>query len=157
MRLLYCCILICSFSLSCNFRDHIWNEDSNRVAREVRQTLNAYFDDIVTKGFEAEFNYLDTSSAFAWHPPGFLDSIDYDSVRTILIGNAKLYKALYMEWDSLVIFPESRNKAKYFGMVHTIMQDSTGKTDTVRLYEEGIMMKRENGWKLVKGKTVMKS
>ena len=153
----YTCILICFLLTGCNYGDHIWNEDSNRVAREVRQTLNAYFDDIVTKGFEAEFNYLDTSAAFAWHPPGFLDSIDYDSVRTILIANAKVIKALSMEWDSLVIFPESRHTAKYFGMVHTVMQDTTGKTDTVRLYEEGVMMKRKDGWKLVKGKTVIKS
>ena len=146
------------FLLSCNFKgDPIWNEGTNRVTREVRQTLNAYFDDIVSNGFEAEFKYLDTSAMFKWHPPGYLDSIDYDSVRSILIINATLYKALHMEWDSLVVFPEERNRAKYFGMIHTIMQDTSGNKDTMRLYEEGVMMKREDGWKLVKGKTVRKS
>jgi len=37
-----------------------------------------------------------------------------------------------------------------------VMQDTSGRKDTVLLYEEGIMVKREDGWKLLKGKTIAK-
>ena len=146
-------LVIILTSLSCNYHDRIWNEDSNRVSREVRKTLNQYYKDVVTNGFKAEFNYLDSSAMFKWHPPGFSDSIGYDSVREILLQNADVYKVLVMRMDSLIVFPVSRKEAKYMGFVYSVMQDTSGRMDTMQLYEEGIMMKRENGWKLVKGKT----
>jgi hypothetical protein len=58
--------------------------------------------------------------------------------------------------DSLIVFPVSRKEARYLGFVYSVLQDTSGRKDTVRLYEEGIMMKREDGWKLVKGKTEVK-
>ena len=141
---------------SCNYRDNVWNEDSNRVSREVRKTLDMYYKDVVAGGFKAEFNYLDSSAMFKWHPPGFADSIGYDSVRQILLQNADVYKVLHMRMDSLIIFPVSRKEAKYSGFVYSVMQDTSGRKDTVQLYEQGIMMNREYGWKLVKGKTVVR-
>lgn len=149
-------MLLLVVSVSCHYRDHVYNEDSNRVSREVRHTLDQYYKDIIANGFKAEFSYLDSSAMFKWHPPGFTDSIGFDSVRKILLQNADVYKVLEMHMDSLIVFPVSRKEARYLGFVYSVLQDTSGRKDTVQLYEEGIMMKREDGWKLVKGKTEVK-
>ena len=139
--------------IGCGSPDHIWNEDSNRVAREVRKTLINYCDDVSREGFMAEFEYLDSSSLFSWHPPGFASAISFDSVKTILLRNANIYTKVECSWDSLVIIPESNVKAKYTGRMKTILTDTAGIRNTYYFAEVGHVMKKEDGWKLVSGKT----
>ena len=139
-----------SCMLSCHRGDHVWNEDSNRVAVEVRKTLKDYFKDINAEGPLAELKYLDSSDLFSWHPPGFTGPIDFDSVKTILIQNAASGNRSMVSWDSLEIFPLTKDKARYTGKIMVITLG-----DTVHLHEEGNMIRKEDGWKLVSGKTVV--
>ena len=144
-------LLITLFLLiSCNRGDHVWNEESNRVAIEVRKTLSDYFKDINAEGPLAELKYLDSTSAFFWHPPGFDVPIDFDSVKTILIQNATSGIRSVVSWDSLAIIPETTDKANYKGKIIVVTNG-----DTIRLKEEGNVVKKEDGWKLVSGKTVI--
>lgn len=136
--------------MDCHQSDHVWNEASNRVVIEVRKTLNDYFKDINADGPLAELKYLDSSAMFSWHPPGFTGPIDFDSVKTILMDNSKSGIRSTVSWDSLSVFPENSDKAKYTGKITVIT-----KGDTVHLSEEGNLIKREDGWKLVSGKTVL--
>ncbi len=145
-------ILSISVMISCNRSDHVWNEESNRVAIEVRKTLNDYVRDVNATGPLAELKYLDSSKMFSWHPPGFTGPIDYDSVRTILIENTIAGIRSAVSWDSLAIIPESNDKAKYAGKITAITNG-----DTIHLKEEGNLIKRKDGWKLVSGKTVVSS
>ena len=136
--------------------DHVWNESSNKVSVDVRKTLKNYYKDINAEGFMAEFRYLDSSDLFSWHPPGYDTFISYDSVSAILKRNALQYRKVQLTWDSLEIIPETELKARYQGYTSAILTDTTGKKDKFHLYEEGMLMKRENGWKLVSGKTVVR-
>lgn len=136
--------------LSCNRGDHVWNEESNRVAMEVRKTLLESFEEVNAVAPIAELKYIDTSSLFSWQPPGYDAPIDFDSVKSILIQNTSACSKSFVSWDSLQIFPQSKNKAKYIGKITMVRN-----MDTIRLLEEGHLIKREDGWKLVSGKTVI--
>ena len=142
--------LIVFIFLACHLGDHISNEESNRVAIEVRKTLNECFEEVNAVGLISELKYLDTSSLFSWQPPGYVSPIDYDSVKSIILQNTSACSKTYISWDSLQIFPQSKNKAKYIGKITMVRN-----VDTVRLLEEGNVVKKEDGWKLVSGKTVI--
>ena len=139
--------------LSCQRGDHVWNEESNRVTIEVRKTLNNYFKDINAEGPLAELKYLDSSAMFSWHPPGFNGPMDYNSIKTILIQNAASGTRSVVSWDSLEIFPQSKDKAKYEGKITVHMTSATGQKNTVYLSEEGNLARKKDGWKLLSGKT----
>jgi hypothetical protein len=121
----------------------------------VRNTLYKYYEDVNREGFLAEFKYLDSSSMFSWHPPGYKSAISFDSVKTILLRNAKLYTKVQLTWFTLAIFPESKVKARYVGKIKSVLTDSTGNRATYFLTEEGNVIKKEDGWKLVGGRTQM--
>ena len=142
--------LIIFIFLACHRGDHVWNEESNRVAVEVRKTLNDYVRDVNAYGPMAELKYLDSSAIFSWHPPGYNGPISYDSVKTILIENSITGIRSTISYDSLSIFPETKDKAKYTGKIMVITN-----RDTLHFSEEGNWIKREDGWKLVSGKTVI--
>ena len=141
-------ILAISVMISCNRGDHVSNEESNRVSIEVRKTLENYYKDVNAEGPMAEFRYLDSTDMFSWLPPGYSGPIGFDSVRTILLQNATSGVRSIASWDSLEIFPEGNDKARYTGKITFIAEG-----DTVHLREEGHVIKRKDGWKMVTGKT----
>jgi len=143
--------------VACHHDDHVQKEESNRVSIEVMKTLQNYFTDINKDGPLAELKYLDSTALFSWYPPGFNGPIDFDSVKTILIQNAAAGNKSVVLWDSLEIFPVTKFKAKYAGKITVISIQSTGKKDTIHLSEEGNLIRREDGWKLLSGKTVIRN
>jgi hypothetical protein len=143
--------------LSCSQKPDVLTEaESARVTEEVRTMLNDYQRDVSQDGILAELRYLDSSEAFSWHPPGFDGPIDYDSVAAILRTNDPSYSRINSSWDSLSITPVSKTNASYVAHLTTLMSYNDGHTDTFYLYETGNVIKRENGWKLLSGKTVLK-
>ena len=154
-HLLFEIVFVVLSIFGCGSPDNGWKEDSKRVKMEVRNTLNKYYEEINREGFLAEFKYLDSSSMFSWHPPGYQSAISFDSVKTILLQNVKRYTNVQLTWVTLAIFPESKMKANYMGKIKSILTDTTGKSTTYYLTEEGQMTKKEDGWKLVSGRTVM--
>ncbi|NNE77311.1 MAG: SnoaL-like domain-containing protein [Pricia sp.] len=123
------------------------------VGNEVQKTLNDYYDDIRASGLTAEFKYLDDSKEFFWTPPGFSSSISYDSVVAILKQNAPQYQSIDNQWDTLTVNVLSKELAAYAGRLRSIMTDTSGQVTKITLVETGILIKRNDGWKLLCGQT----
>lgn len=146
-------LLLC---VSCRQSENGLSEKSaGQVRDEVLTTLRQYHKDIRYEGMLAELKYLDSTDLFSWYAPGYTGPIGYDSVAGILAEMAPLYSSVSHRWDSLTVNPESRTEASYSGTVTSSMTQQTGYTDTIRFREEGTMIKRKDGWKLVTGKTVV--
>ncbi|MFA6517964.1 MAG: nuclear transport factor 2 family protein [Bacteroidia bacterium] len=140
-------------TLSCERSKPFSDEDRKRIVNEVTQMLHDYQEAVADSGLTAEFAYLDSSSDFFWVPPGFSGPIDYDSVSKILKQNAPLFKSIESTYDTLRVVPLSKRIATYTAQLQSTMTDTSGKALQYTLVETGVVIKRENGWKLVSGQT----
>ena len=138
---------------SCQQHGNLTDTEKEAVTRNVRQMLDNYFADIKTDGLTAEFKYLDQSPEFFWVPPGFSSPLSYDSVRTILTMTARAYESIDFKWDALRIYPLGNELANYTGRVKGTMVDTAGTSTQVGLIETGIIIKRDDGWKLLSGQS----
>jgi hypothetical protein len=125
------------------------------ITKAVKQTLSDYFADIKKNGLLAEFNYLDSSKEFFWVPPGYRSYLSYDSVVSILKSNAGNYKLIDNNWTQLHINPLGRNLASYTGKITSAMTDTTGARVNIELIESGIVIRRNDQWKLLSGQTAL--
>lgn len=125
------------------------------VIEDVRMTLADYYADIRKSGLMAEFNYLDSSSDFFWVPPGYTTPLSYDSVAAVLIQNAPLYRSINNSFDTLHIIPLGKELATYTGRLSSTMTDTSGKTMIFSMVETGVLIRRQNGWKLLHGQTTL--
>jgi hypothetical protein len=139
--------------VSCRQSSPLTENEKAIIIGDVRQTLDNYYHDIRKSGLTAEFQYLDNSSEFYWTPPGYTISISYDSVATILNQNAQNYESVDNSFDTLRISPLSKEYATYTGRLTSRMTDTSGRTTTFSLVETGVLIKREDGWKLLHGQT----
>lgn len=138
---------------SCNQTPAFTENEKATIMIDVKQTLNNYYAEIRKNGLTAEFKYLDHSSDFFWVPPGYSGAITYDSVATILKQNAPLFSLVDNSFDTLRIIPLSPELATYTGRMRSVMTDTTHKTMTYTLLETGVLIKRDDGWKLLHGQT----
>ncbi len=127
--------------------------DKRKTEIEVAKMLNAYFEDTQRNGFSAEFNYLDSTEAFFWVPPGYKQAIGYDSVKAAINSSAGRFKYVHNTWTTLRIQPLSFELASYTGNIHSVLIDTTADTTEFSLIETGMVIKRESGWKLLCGQT----
>ena len=134
----------------------ISDRHDDRATQSARKMLESYSADINSEGFLAEFKYLDSSEHFWWLPPGFDSPITYDSVAAILKRNAVLFPKVNVKYDSLQLLPAGSSTVIYKGDVTVILTDTTGRMDTTYLKEDGKIVRRPGGWKLMCGKTVFK-
>jgi hypothetical protein len=139
--------------VSCSQSSTLTENEKATIIGEVRETLDNYCKDIRKSGLTAEFQYLDHSSEFYWTPPGYNISISYDSVAAILNQNALNYKSVDNSFDTLRITPLSEEYATYTGRLTSSTTDASGKTMTFSLVESGVLIKRQDGWKLLNGQT----
>jgi len=138
---------------SCGQTDQLTTDEQKAIVESIQQTMNNYYKDIRTSGLTAEFKYLDNSSDFFWVPPGYSSAISYDSVAAILKQSAPLYKSIDNSFDTLRIIPLSKELAAYTARLNSIMTDTTGKISKFSLVETGLLIKRQDGWKLLNGQT----
>ena len=115
--------------------------------------LDKYFETIASEGLMGEFKFLDSSDEFYWVPPGFNSPITYDSVRKILVQSAGMFQSVENTWDTLKIYPLTASLANYTGRLRSIIVDTAGRRTSMRLVETGIVIKREDGWKLLSEQT----
>jgi hypothetical protein len=123
------------------------------VINSIRQTLNNYYADIKKEGLTAEFNYLDNSPDFFWVPPGYSTAISYDSVAKILKQNAPLFRSVDNSFDTLRIIPLDKQVAIYTARIRSTITDTKGVVTIMSLVETGVLIKRNDGWKLLSGQT----
>ena len=149
-------VLIISFfvlTLSCTKEKEFNEARKEQVKIEVRQMLDNYFKSIRSKGLTAEYEYLDQSSQFFWVPPGFNSPISFDSVKTILDGNAELMKSVDFRWDTLYILPLSENIANYTGIISGKIVSQQDSVSLVKMIETGTVIKDKNRWKILNGQS----
>jgi hypothetical protein len=140
-------------TISCKQTPSLTENDKKLITDTIEQTLANYFSDIKDSGLNAEFRYLDNSPEFFWVPPGFSAAISYDSVAVILRANAPKYKLIDNRFESLQVKPLSSELATYTGRIQSTIIDSSGKQSLFLLVETGVLIKRQDGWKLLNGQT----
>ncbi len=140
-------------AISCQQSNTFSSEDKKAVGDAVRQILHDYYDDIRESGLKAEFNYLDDSEDFFWTPPGYSSAISYDSVAAVINQNAILFPSVDNSWETLQVTPLSKELAAYTGRLHSVATDSSGQVFETKLVETGLLIKRQDGWKLLGGQT----
>jgi len=145
--------LILLFLISCRQPTDLTEKEKEELVFSIRQTLDNYYNDIRQSGLLAELNYLDSSADFFWVPPGYTQSISYDSVVSILKQNAPYYKYIDNAFDTLKIIPLTKELASYTGKLQSTITDTLNNQVTFRLIETGVLIKRADGWKLLNGQT----
>lgn len=146
-------IFILLLMVSCKQSVPLTQEEKTNIADSIRETLKNYYNDITKYGLTAELNYLDNSPDFFWVPPGYSGAISYDSVVAVLQQNAPMYKTIVNSFDTLKIIPLSKDIATYTTRLQSAMTDTAGKTFKYSLIETGVLIRRQNGWKLLSGQT----
>ena len=119
--------------------------------------LYDYYKDIKVSGLTAEFKYLDHSADFFWAAPGYATALSYDSVEKVIKHNATLFRYIENTFDSLRIVPLSKELASYTALISVNMTDTSGKTSKFGLIESGVIIKRNDGWKLLNGQTAVRN
>jgi hypothetical protein len=127
--------------------------DSDGVRKEVKSTIDNYYNDIRKGGMLASLKYFDSSKQFFWIPPGYLNYVSYDSVAAAIRRNAPGLKSLNNHYDSLLIVPLSADHAQFAMRSVSISVDADGDSTTTAFIESGVMVKRNGGWKFLSGHT----
>ncbi len=148
-------IVILMTLTSCSQTDKLSESEKELIINDVIEMFGNYHNDIRQDGLTAEFKYLDPSTDFFWVPPGYKSALSYDSVRQILEINAKSFRAIEFNWDTLQVFPLSDKIANYSGIVKGSMIDTSGIKSSVIIIESGIVIKRSDGWKLLSGQSAI--
>ena len=146
-------ILTLLLLISCKQPTELTKKEKEELVITIRQTLDNYYNDIRKSGLLAELNYLDSSEDFFWVPPGYTQSISYDSVVSILKQNAPGFKYIDNSFDTLRIIPLTKELAAYTGKIQTTITDTINNQVTFSLIETGVLIKRADGWKLLNGQT----
>jgi hypothetical protein len=127
-----------------------------RVVEEATAMLQDYYAAISSDGLLAEFAFLDSSEAFFWLPPGSTIAWDYDSVATTIRHNATQLDIISIAWTTLQVDAVAWDTARYTGELHSRSISVEGDTSTAKLVEKGLLIRRDDGWKLLSGETKMK-
>jgi hypothetical protein len=147
--------VLAAVSCTKNISQPITETEKRQIEISVSSMLGKYFDDIKKNGLKAEFAYLDSTSDFFWVPPGYTESINYDSVKSAIEKNATQLDSVNNTWTTLHVHPLSSELASYTGNIHCILVDTKGKKTESNLIETGIVIKRSTGWKLLSGQTTL--
>ena len=145
-------LLISFFCLSCGGPDASTG-NNDMVRKEIKSTIDNYYNDIRKQGLLAEFNYLDSSEQFFWAPPGYLNYAGYDSIAAAIRRNAASLKLVDNRYDSLLIIPLTKEYAQFAMRTISTIIDVEGDTSKTAFIESGVMVKRKEGWKFLSGQT----
>jgi hypothetical protein len=137
----------------CRRREGLSTKQRERIEYDASQMLNQYNEAVNKGGLLAELPYLDTSAEFFWVPPNYTAALSFDSVASILKANAPRLKAITRIWESLDVFPLTKDLASYHAIQHVKTEMSNGDRDESRIIESGLLIKRKDGWKLLSGHT----
>lgn len=136
---------------ACQKPDSLTASEKEAIRSGVQQMLEDYCADIRVGGLSAEFKYLDASPDFFWVPPGYSSWLSYDSVAAILKQRARAYRSVDNRWETLRVDPLAHEYASYTGKLQGTTIDTAGSVIKYTLLETGIVVKRKEGWKLLRG------
>lgn len=138
---------------ACNGSGPVAAGDQKAIIHRVSEMLHAYQKDIKEQGLVAEFKYLDSSDSFFWVPPGYRSALSFDSVAAILRRNAPAISSIENSFESLQVFPLSKEVATYTCRLRSVTTDTAGKISTVFFIETGVVVRKRGHWKLLSGQT----
>lgn len=127
--------------------------DANAAKAAIGQMLDDYCKDVKAGGLLAEFKYLDSSADFYWVPPGFTSPLGYDTVSAMLRRNAPAYASVENKYEGVHVVSLVKDVASYTARVSSAVTDTAGNTSVMQLLENGVVIKRKGGWKLLCGQT----
>ena len=139
--------------ISCQQANKSSSDVDPNIAQQVKRTLDEISNAVKTHGVTAEFKWMDSSANFFWIPPGFNSPLSYDSVAKIMRSNAGLFKQVEEKWDLLEIHALSNDHAVFTGRILSKTTDTANRVQEHQLVETGIMVRKEDGWKLHCGHT----
>ena len=145
------------FLVSCRESAQWTDAEKASVSRDVTAMLKSYSDAIRSNGLLAEFAYLDSSEDFFWVPPGVNSALPYDTIASMIRSNASMLQSVDITWEELRVVPLTANLATYSGRLNSLMIATSGKVSKTRLVETGLVIKRNDGWKLLSGQTTLAS
>jgi hypothetical protein len=150
------CLVFSTFLFAgCISNSEISQAEKKQIEEEAKQMLDNYFTDVHNKGMMAEFKYLDSTAEFFWMPPGYSSMIPYDSIARIIRQNATKFRSVNNTWDTLYVSAIDRHIVMYAGRINSVITDTTNKESRFKLLENGLIVKRKDGWKLLNGHTSM--
>ncbi|MDO5977914.1 hypothetical protein [Flavivirga spongiicola] len=129
------------------------NKDKETITFEIKQMFDNYHNDITKSGLVSEFKYLDDSSDFFWVPPGYKETLSYDTIKSILTENSKIIDFIEFSWESIKIYPLTKEIANYSGIVKCVQVDADHNPVTFKIIESGTLIKRKDGWKFLSGQS----
>ncbi|GAA3610175.1 hypothetical protein Q4Q39_16700 [Flavivirga amylovorans] len=129
------------------------DESKEIITLEIKEMFKNYHNDITKNGLESEFKYLDASSDFFWVPPGYKETLDYDTVKKILIENSKIVNFIEFSWESIKIVPLTNEIANYSGIIKCVQVDTDHNPMMFKIIESGTLIKRKDGWKFLNGQS----
>jgi hypothetical protein len=144
-----CCLLLSS----CQQKKDLGSAEKKQIEDSVHQTLERYNNAVREKGLNAEFAFLDSSADFFWVPPGYTTPLSYDSVAAIVHRNANSFRSVDNQFTSILIHPLSSDFCNYTATIRSVIADTSGKKSEFNLIETGLMVRRDDGWKLLSGQT----
>lgn len=148
---IYIALFATLFFGACQKAHKLSASEKEAISSSVQQMLKDYCADIKASGLLAEFKYLDESPEFFWVPPGYSSWLSFDSVAAILKQRALAYRSIDNQWETLRVDPLTQEYATYTGKLKGITIDTAGSVVEYALLETGIVVKRKEGWKLLRG------
>ena len=138
---------------SCQQAEKTKTDADSNIVQQVKSTLEEISDAIKMHGITAEFKWIDSSADFFWVPPGFESPLSYDSVAKIMRSNSGRFKQVEEKWDLLEIQPLGNDHAVFTGRITSRTMDTANHSQEHQVVETGIMIRKEDGWKLHCGHT----
>lgn len=149
-----CFYIMVLFSLfSCRQSSEMATFNSDEIRLEVLQMFDDYHEAIKQQGLTGEFDFFDQSESFFWVVEGYTSPLSRDTIETILTANAQAFNTVDFHWDTLTIYPLSTSIASFTGKVGGTMVDTSGNSSSVSIIESGIVVKRDEKWKLLSGQS----
>ena len=150
-------VLIFAIGVGCQpAEQQVQRLDPVQVEEAVRTTLEAYFAATRENGPLAGLTFLDTSEQFFWVPPGYNSAIKRDSVVTVITSFAPAIQSIDNRWVNLEVHALDQHSAVFTGEVQSRSTDTAGSSTETLLLETGVMVLREDGWKMLCGQTRVK-
>jgi hypothetical protein len=123
------------------------------LQKEIKSTIDNYYNELRKEGLVAELKYLDSSNRFFWVPPGYLNYANYNVIAAAIKRNAASLKSIDNRYDSLLIIPLTNDYAQF--VMRTISTTIRADGDSIKsaFIESGVMVRRKDGWKFLSGQT----
>lgn len=109
--------------------------------------------DYEAEDFDAVMSHLDTSRNFFWIYPPDTVPVTREIFAEVLRWEFDMNNPIRYKWDTIQVIPLSSDLAYYQGRGHKVETDTSKIEHVVIGFQSAIVIRREEGWKLLSGQT----